>query len=488
MPQKAKKRPIKRANASKNQKGSINNWLNGLKRSPKKRMTTLFLVGFALVGTYLAATSLAATVYHGNAEYWAPRVRACESGGKVYGQANYTLKKAGSNESGAYQYSKSRWNNYRGYAEARFAPANIQDERFAKDWNNIKIGSRPWDTSQRCWKPGGTILNAPTETPPPDEEVPPPVPPSSSTLKPMGAGLYIRDQMSPTQPFIDHAFLNIDWVALEPTRGSFTGTGWSTIDTFLTNNPSVKLRLRIKAGSGSPSYLNAISGQCVNITTPDNESGCIPRFWRDPFMAEYTRLMTEVARRYEANPRVLDVVNGACGTLSAEPFILGGTSAGAALSNAGLDKAGHEKCLVQSTAMLNEKFKTTRISLATHGVWQIAVPGGIARDWPAERTLLQQLRGIYGEKLVLQNNGLANQTCTSVPSPDQAGDLYCYMRAIAIPKGFQQGCGQKVADCNSAQVAEYGLNLGGCFLEHANFREMTNAQSIDARLKANCGQ
>lgn len=483
MPKKSKRTSVK-----KNQTGFINKWRVSLKRSPKKRMATLFVFGFALVGVYLAVTSFAATVYHGNADYWAPRVRACESGGKIYGQANYTLKKSRSNKSGAYQYAKSRWNNYKGYSQAYLAPAAVQDERFFADWNNAKIGSRPWDNSKRCWKPGGTIQNAPNETSPTEELPTSSSPPTSTTLKPMGAGLYVRDQLFPNQPYIDHVFINVDWKDLEPTHGSYTGPGWNTVDTLLNNNPNAKLRLRIKAGSGSPSHLNNISGKCVNITTNDGESGCIPHFWNNSFLAEYKKLMTEVARRYDSNPQVLDIVNGACGTLSAEPFILGGTSAGAALYKAGLNKAGHEKCLVQSTAMLNDLFKQTRISLATHVVWQIAVSGGIKRDWPAERTLLQQLRAQYGEKLIIQNNGLANQTCAQVPHPDQAGDLYCYMKAISIPKGFQQGCGAKVSNCDSAQVAEYGLNLGGCFLEHANFRNLANAQTIDARLKANCGQ
>lgn len=68
---------------------------------------------------------------------------------------------------------------------------------------------------------------------------------------------------------------------------------------------------------------------------------------------------------------------------------------------------------------------------------------------------------------MLQNNGLADQTCTT---SDGDQNLYSYLRSIPPPKGFQQGCGKKILRFNQASVVEHALALGGCFVERANWR------------------
>jgi hypothetical protein len=307
-------------------------------------------------------------------------------------------------------------------------------------------------------------------------------------LKPMAAGLYIRDHPSASQPFIDHVFVEIGWDQLEPSRGNFTGPGWQQIDSLITKYPAVKLRLRIEAGGSAPTWLNAVSGQCITVTSQHSgKTACVPRFWQDSYLAEYHTLMQAIAHRYDNTPQVLDVVDSACTTFTAEPFILGGRDTGAKLYAAGLTKAGFAHCLDSSMAAHAELFQHTRVSLATHQNWQVATASGVEHDWPSERDLLQKYRRLYGAKVLYQNNGLADQTCTTTPSPDTATDLYCYLKAINPPKGFQQGCGKKVAACDQASVVQHALGLGGCFIEHADWNSLgAQAESFDQRLKANC--
>lgn len=312
---------------------------------------------------------------------------------------------------------------------------------------------------------------------------------AASITKPVGAGLYVLDTLNNVQPAIDHVFVNVTWSSLEPTRGNFNGAGWGTIQAALAN-PRAKLRLRILAGASAPTWLNSVSGPCVQVTSQaKGNSGCVPRFWTDAYLAEYQKLMQEVARRYDANPRVLDVVVSGPSTLTAEPFIIGGKAAGAALFSAGLNQTTFTYALQRSLAIHAAAFPNTRMSLATHMAWQIPVQGGITSSWPAERSILQQFRATYGTRLVLQNNGLANQTCSGTPSPDTATSLYCYLKAVGQPMGFQQGCGGKVSTCSQVAVLDADLALGGGFLEHARFSGLTatQAQYFDTALKHDAG-
>lgn len=307
----------------------------------------------------------------------------------------------------------------------------------------------------------------------------------SAALKPMGAGLYVDSSTLPVAQgsTIDHAFINVGWNILEPERGSYD---WTPIDDVLRANPTTKFRLRLEAGVLAPRWLDAVSGRCVQLDhRKTGATGCVPRFWTTEYLSRYAAFISAAGTRYDAQPQVLDVVNGACMTFTAEPFILGGKTAAEALYRAGLTLQRHKDCLTRSTAMIDRAFPHTRISLATFDGWQVPSDPGGETDWPMERALLQQLRKAYGDKLVLQNNGLADQTCTA---SDGDQNLYCYLRSIPPPKGFQQGCGKKVLHCDQASVVEHALALGGCFVEHANWRSLGPGEvTYDKKLKQNPG-
>ena len=303
-------------------------------------------------------------------------------------------------------------------------------------------------------------------------------------LKESGVGLYVISSSLPlsNQPSIDHSFVNIGWSTLEPTRGQFN---WAPIDTVIANNPTIKFRLRLEAGINAPTWLNSVSGPCINlIDKHSGSSGCVPRFWTPAYLAEYKTFIDAAGARYDPHPRVLDVVNGACMTFTAEPFIMGGPANMSTLFNAGLTKALDENCLSSSFAMMSTAFPHTRMSLATFDGWQEPAAVPQAANWPDELAFLQSMRSQYGSKISYQNDGLADQTCNG----STTSTMYCYMQSIAPPKGFQQGCGSKVAVCDQASVLDHGIALGGCFLEHATWLSLGAAQaSYDAKLKANPG-
>lgn len=330
-------------------------------------------------------------------------------------------------------------------------------------------------------------------------------------LKEPGAGLYLNSNPPTAEfSFIDHMVIGSTWAELEPVDDSFTGTGWSRIDSMLSTHPNMKFRLRIMAGRYTPRWLKKRSGPALSgsgkdcsreggiaIVQPSNGiSSCVPYFWRDVVLTEYEELMAEVARRYEPEPRILDVVNSACMTNWAEPFIRAGsdTASNKRLWQGGLNETTDRRCLERSMEIHDRLFAGTRISLATHQQWQVIVDpatdsNGVAPSWDKERALLDEFRARYGAKLVVQNNGLGgNEGCRS---SDPASGLWCWMAAAAAPKGFQTEGDNKLAarGFTIGNAVQQGISMGACFVEHNQFgSDAAQARSYDEQLKANCSQ
>lgn len=334
-------------------------------------------------------------------------------------------------------------------------------------------------------------------------------------LKPAGAGLYLKDKLpSGRMSFIDHVVVDGDWEEFEPRDQDFTGPGWQRLAEAL-DDPRLKVRLRIQAGRGAPSFVKRLGGpirsgdgvDCsaqggVAIAKEPSTSdglakaasqGCVPYFWTAVFLSQYEELMREVSRRYEANPQLLDVVNSACMTLFAEPFIRAGRSRSTNLRlfEAGLNEQTDEACQRRSLEIHDQVFPTTRVSLATHTVWQIVDdptlnPDGVTLSWEQERDLLDDLRRLYGVKLVVQNNGLGGDEGCSEAGGDSN---FCWLAAAAPPKGFQTEGGARLGarGFTVLDAVEEAVGMGACFVEHNRFDEDPDrARYYDRVLKENC--
>jgi hypothetical protein len=314
--------------------------------------------------------------------------------------------------------------------------------------------------------------------------------PGKTDLKPMGAGLYWLGDPEASLPFIDHAVLSTEWENLEPRDDDFSGAGWDAIDKTMEAYPNYQFRLRITTGQRAPDWVKSVDGGCIGVTHPESgERACVPRFWTDAYLDEYEELMSEVARRYDNKPRILDVVNSACMTIWAEPFIRAGDDEGSnrRLWAAGLNEETDRYCLERSTYDMARVFTNTRISLATHNQWQIVVADGIDPSWEKERTLLEDLRAELGEKLVIQNNGLGGDDGCEAGEPD--ADMWCWLSEVSPPKGMQTE-GRNKLELEGFTVEDaivQALDLGACFVEHHQFGDdPARVRALDAQLKENC--
>jgi hypothetical protein len=339
----------------------------------------------------------------------------------------------------------------------------------------------------------------------------------ATNLKEIGKGIYLKDAVPPANlRFIDHVVVTGDWREFEPRDQEFSGPGWDRLDRMLAGG-RLKVRLRIQAGTGSPAFVKRLAGPPVSgdgvdcsseggvaiakrATTTDGlakaaDSGCVPYFWTPEVLDQYEQLMQEVSRRYESNPRLLDVVDSACMTFFAEPFIRAGRSgtSNRRLFEAGLNRRTDEACQRRSVQIHDQAFSTTRVSLATHSAWQIVsdpdeARNGVTLSWEAQRLLLEDLRQRYGAKLVLQNNGLGGEEgCRA--GEDSGGSNFCWLAGISPPKGFQTEGGARLKSRGSTvlDAVEQAVRMGGCFVEHNQFNDDPEAARVyDKRLRDNC--
>lgn len=305
---------------------------------------------------------------------------------------------------------------------------------------------------------------------------------TDSDLKPVLSGLVVTEPNNlDTVPYARFGTIKVYWSDIEPLPGLFD---FSPIDDVLEAHPDVAFRLRLHAGRDTPAWLSLLTGGCTrtNPLIEQGGSGCVSRFWTEGYQERYAVLMATMASRYDDNPQIVEVVNSACSTIFAEPFILGADDESVeGLWDAGLRKENHQQCLERTTADMMNVFDHTRVSIAAHTRWQYleasesdADVGVRAASWEDERDLLNEMRDQYGGQLVIEEHGLGpdDNVCPTPGEPaETASTLYCYMAGLAgtdTPHGWQFTLkGQSMSD-----AAWAGVEMGACWLEFAAFGEL----------------
>jgi len=274
---------------------------------------------------------------------------------------------------------------------------------------------------------------------------------------------------------VSYAALNVNWSDLEPTDQHFTGSnwsgaGWTTIDNAIATvrtSASLKgIRLRVMAGADAPAFV--MSSCKVAVTDPQNgNTNNVPCFWQASFQAQYEELMREIARRYDGVDEIREVVDSACMTTFAEPFVRAHNhkQSNDNLLAAGYTVAGDLACHEAALDVAQNDFIRTRTSIALNP-WDEPCAGcgtsDVKHSFPDTAAFVldnAHARPALGRKLVVQANHL------NYAYHCNGGDSYssdaCLIQNEAGPKGFQTTMNNLLCDHNDATCNTYSITIGG---------------------------
>lgn len=350
---------------------------------------------------------------------------------------------------------------------------------------------------------------APVVEPEPEPE------PVAGPMKPPIRGIVTRTDIPSTAttdriPSIDNAVVSIAWSQLETSDQRFDGAGWAMIDRALSDPRNFRLRLRIRGGVDAPLWVRKLghapvsapdydcsTGGIAIYNAHDGKWGCSAFFWTDPYLDEYEELMREVARRYEGNTRVNEVVDAACMTIYAEPFYRahGDLDSNKRLYGAGLDFDADLACHERAMSVHSTVFRRTRTSLAIN-TWDIIDgsdddgrrPAG--ESWEPARDFVLKWKEIMGERLVLQNNGLgADEGCPL--GNTWHTHHYCFLAWVLPSKGFQTETWERLGGTPEGlyRAIDMALDMNACFVELPSGYTAASPDTLttyDTRLSGNC--
>jgi hypothetical protein len=336
---------------------------------------------------------------------------------------------------------------------------------------------------------------------------------------PLATGVMSQGPPDPDHGYVDHVTggTSMAWRDLERADQDFRGPGWGRLRLLLEDPRVRSVRLRVYAGRNAPDFVKALGGPArggerqpcaaggIAVRNPfDRVGGCVPYFWTDAVLDQYEQLMQEVARRHGDHPKLTEVVASACATVHAEPFYRahGHRPSNQRLWEAGLNRETDEACQERALAIHDAVLPRQRVSLAVNP-WEIVVDPSTDRDgrvvdWAATHVFARRWRDRLGSRLVLQNNGWGESDgCPEGGTVDT--NVYCFLRDVAPPKGFQSETWRRLGSSNGGDSAtgwltalRRAIDLGACFVESTDngYRraDAVAAADLDRRLAANCDE
>jgi hypothetical protein len=142
------------------------------------------------------------------------------------------------------------------------------------------------------------------------------------------------------------------------------------------------LRLRIEAGIHAPSWVQAMSGGAVSVSSPSGSTGTVPRWWTQPVEDAYASFVSELAAYVDPIAEIREVTVGLTMEFFGEIFIRFPAQNASALEAAGFTQA-LDIAAMESSFRAHLVFK--------HAVTQIDVNGYEELGGGSSLTVTQQL-------------------------------------------------------------------------------------------------
>jgi hypothetical protein len=244
------------------------------------------------------------------------------------------------------------------------------------------------------------------------------------TLKPRVAGLVIvcdtlkgatSVNNSQLNNGINHVMIRIGWNKLQPdTTGNpavdSLAFDWSFLDSILNSATTGTLfKIGVDAGAAAPNWLKTATGTVDVWNTKDQVMATCPLWWTDTAHNAWSALQQAMGARYDADPRILQVIASGSMAVYMEPWILGSdTPSGIRLFNAGLTtltmtQASIERTLRETIAA----WPTTRVEMPIHGQLQYPYSGGVKNlSWTASRDWFNPLAAEFADQMMVTDYGV----------------------------------------------------------------------------------
>jgi len=193
-------------------------------------------------------------------------------------------------------------------------------------------------------------------------------------VKPVNGGLMMRGPTPPPASLdsVIHGYIiEARWDVLQPTQDgpldtSVIDQAVAAVRAWNAANPGNPrgLRLRVESGVYAPSWVKAMSGGPVRVSSPAGDTGTVPRWWTEPVEDAYGAFVSRLAAYTDPIPEIREVTVGATMEFFGEIFIRFPQQNAAALTAAGFTQAADIAALESSfRAYLAFKHTTTQIDL-----------------------------------------------------------------------------------------------------------------------------
>lgn len=284
------------------------------------------------------------------------------------------------------------------------------------------------------------------------------------TLKPTLKGLVDRDTrlngggfapIAAYRPIVNNVVVMLDWQQLEPAKGDYR-PGIALIEKALANAQvhDAFVLLRVMAGGGAPGWLKK---QVGSYATGVGRKYDVVYWWKPEVGVAYRNLMTALAERFDAHPRLRAVVISRSMSKFADgvrhyfpPARQGGLTAENDRASFADGIATHAACW---------KFTRSALSLVPYKA------GELGKGYEGE--LIALMKKHLGVRAILTNNGLAakDDPPTALLSPYT--ELYDRMAAQGCTLAFQTKTPTKIAgrDGSTINTIQYCVDRGAAWCE-----------------------